>query len=111
MFHQNSFYDSRAHFGYLALGWKPVERVHLHLGYNLTSEDGTALVLNPASPPGSLRYNLHQPTARLAIALRQGLQWKSEWGYHGYNEKGAAGPVTGRDFRGNVVSSSIRYAF
>jgi len=111
LFHQNSFYDSRSHFGHFALEWSPVKRVTADVGYDLTRESGNTLFLNPLSPPGSLRYDFHQPSALLAVELHRNWRWRAQWGYHGYNERGTPGPVTRRDFRGNVVTTALRYAF
>src|SRR5207253_6572088 len=45
-------------------------------GYTITSADGDTALLNPLASIASLRYNLHQPAAALAIDLRQGLTWR-----------------------------------
>jgi len=109
--HQNSFYDSASHFGHLALGWTPVKRVAADVGYDFTGEGGNALFLNALAPRGSLPSSFHQPTALLAIELHKNWTWKARWGYHGYKERGAPGPVRARDFRGHVVTTSLLYAF
>ena len=36
---------------------------------------------------------------------------RGDWNYYGYNEKGDSGPTLPRDFRGNVFTTGIKYAF
>ena len=49
------------------------------------------------------------------MELYKGLRWRAQWNYYGYNEKESLLPVvdfTGpRDFRGNMVTLALRYAF
>ncbi len=111
---QNSVYTNKAHYGYVDLMWKPIKRVTTHLGYAITSATGSTLILNPNTPPGSLAFNYHRPYGGFAVELAKGLTWKANWTYYGYNEKEQLVPVdaTGpRDFRGNMVTLALRYAF
>ena len=81
------------------------------LGYTITSADGDTALLNPLASIASLRYNLHQPAAALAIDLRQGLTWKASWNYHDYNEKSDSGPTLPRDFHAHLATVALRYSF
>lgn len=109
---QISLYDQDTHFGYFNLMWRPVKRIRTSFGYNLVSTSGETLILTPNAPSGPLRFNYHKPYAGIDFDLTQGFTFRSNWGYYGYNEKAAADPTTAaRDFRGNLVTLSIRYAF
>lgn len=109
---QLSTYDSSTNYAYANVFWKPAPRVTAYAGYNINSVNGRTLILNPNAPPGPLQFNYHQPSASLAVDLAKGLTWKTGWGYYGYNEKGPQDPFIGlRDFRGNLVSLALRYAF
>lgn len=107
-----SFYNHDTHFGYFDAKWKPWKRLTTRLGYMITSTAGETLILAPTAPPGPLRYNYHKPYAGIDLDLSKGVTFHSTWGYYGYNEKAFPGVTTSaRDFRGNIVSLSMRYAF
>ncbi len=109
-----STYTSKIHFGYFNLMWRPMRRLGAHVGYALTSTTGTALLINPNAPPGTLDYNWHKPYAGIDFHIAKGLTWKTDWGYYGYNEKESTVPIdlfAPRDFRGNMVTLALRYAF
>src|SRR5713101_5819050 len=89
-------------------------RVTANLGYAITSNTGSTLILNPNTPPGSLSFNYHRPYGGLAVDLAKGLTWKANWAFYSYNEREQLVPLdpTGpRDFRGNMVTLALRYAF
>ncbi len=114
LFGDTSIYKNRAHYGYFNLTLKPIRRLTTNLGYAITSTAGSTLIINPNAPVGPLAYNYHRPYAGFLLDLYKGLSWKGSWAYYGYNEKEQAVPVdiTGpRDFRGNMVTIAIRYAF
>jgi len=92
--------------------WKPVRRVQARLGYALVSTSGETLIILVNAPAGPLRYNYHKPYAAVDLDLTKGFTFRTNWGYYGYNEKSAPDPFSAaRDFRGNVVTLSIRYGF
>jgi hypothetical protein len=107
-----SIYENKLHYGYFGTMWRPVKRVTSRFGYTLSSTSGDTLILSPVAPPGTLSYNYHQPYIGLDVDLTHGVTGKAYWGYYGYNEKTPAGTFTpARDFRGNLVTLSMRYAF
>ena len=111
---QLSFYNSTDHYGYFNTMWKPFKRLTTNIGYAITSATGNALILTPNAPPGPLQYNYHKPYAGFALRIYRGLSWKADWNYYGYNEKETLVPVDfagPRDFRGNLVTLAVRYAF
>ncbi|HTD22998.1 MAG TPA: hypothetical protein VK738_10115 [Terriglobales bacterium] len=111
LFQTVSFYDSRTHFGRVAMMWKPWPRLTTHLGASLTSTGGDTLFLNPLTPTGSLRSLYLQPSADLDLQLKKGLDWKVSWGYYDYNEHSDPGPTLSRDFHAHVGTISLRYSF
>nr|MDP9263160.1 hypothetical protein [Acidobacteriota bacterium] len=106
-----SVYDQKIHFVSASLMWKPVRRVTTELGYAGTFANGNTLLLNPIAPLGPLAYNYHLPTAGVRVELAPRWWLSGDWNYHGYNEKGGSGPTLPRDFRGNVFTTGVRYAF
>jgi hypothetical protein len=109
---QISVYDHNTHYGYFNLMWQPWRRVKTNLGYSVVSTTGETLILTPNTPPGPLQFNYHRPYAGVDLDLTGGFTFRTGWGYYGYNEKAAPDPTTSaRDFRGNLVNISLRYAF
>lgn len=109
-----SAYTSKAHYGYFDVMWKPVHRLTTHLGYNVTIATGSALFLNPNAPTGPLDSNYHRPYAGFDYAFAKSWTGKAYWGYYGYHEDPSLVPqdlVAPRNFRGNLVTLSMRYAF
>jgi hypothetical protein len=109
-----SIYTNKSHYGYFDMMWKPVRRLTTHLGYNITSTSGSALFLNPNAPPGPLNSIYHRPYGGFDYALAKGWTGKAYWGYYGYQEDASSVPqdrFAPRNFRGNLVTLSVRYAF
>jgi hypothetical protein len=109
-----SVYTNKSHYGYFDVMWKPIHRLTTHLGYNVTSTTGSALFLNPNAPTGPLDSNYHRPYGGFDYAFTKGLTGKAYWGYYGYHEDPSLVPqdlTAPRNFRGNLVTLSMRYAF
>lgn len=106
-----SVYGQTVHFLSANLMWKPVKRVTTELGYTGTFASGDTLILNPLAPLGPLTYHYHLPTAGVRVELAPRWSLSGGWNYYGYNEKGDSGPTLPRDFRGNVFTTGVKYAF
>ncbi len=109
-----SIYTNKSHYGYFDVMWKPVRRLTTHLGYNITSTTGSALFLNPNAPSGPLNSNYHRPYGGFDYAFAKGWTGKAYWGYYGYHEDPSAVAqdlFAPRNFRGNLITLSMRYAF
>ena len=109
-----SVYTNKSHYGYFDVMWKPIHRLTTHLGYNITSTTGSALFLNPNAPTGPLDSNYHRPYGGFDYAIAKGWTGKAYWGYYGYHEDPSLVPqdlAAPRNFRGNLVTLSMRYAF
>jgi len=109
-----SVYTNKSNYGYVDLMWKPVHRLTTHLGFNITSTTGSALFLNPNAPSGPLNSNYYRPFGGFDYAIAKGWTGKAYWGYYGYHEDPssvAQDLFAPRNFRGNLVTLSMRYAF
>jgi hypothetical protein len=107
-----SLYNNKVNFGYTNFMFKPVKRVTVNVGYNLTSTSGSTLILGPTpNTLGPLGLNYHKPTAGVDVELARGFTWRTAWGYYGYNEKSDPSPLLARDFHNNSATLSLRYAF
>ena len=106
-----SVYDQKTHFVSATLMWRPVRRVTTEMGYTGTFASGDTLLLNPIAPLGPLNYHYHLPAAGVRVELAPRWSLRGDWNYHGYNERGDPGPTLSRDFRGNVFTTGVKYAF
>ncbi|MDT8067851.1 MAG: hypothetical protein ROO76_06750 [Terriglobia bacterium] len=107
-------YKERINTGYFNLMFKPVKRVALSVGYDISSNSGsdgflradtlaplllqqsrvqaggstTAFVpYNPNVPQGPLAISFHKPSAGASIEVAKGVFLKGDYAYYGYNEK------------------------
>lgn len=107
-----SLYTNNINFGYTNFIFRPIPRVTVNVGYNLTSTSGSTSILGPIlNTLGPLGLNYHKPTAGVDVELARGFTWRTAWGYYGYNEKSDPGPLLPRDFHSNSATLSLRYAF
>jgi hypothetical protein len=109
-----SIYTNKSHYGYFDVMWKPIRRLTTHFGYNITSTTGSALFLNPNAPSGPLDSNDHRPYGGFDYVFAKSWTGKAYWGYYGYHENPSPVAVdlfAPRNFRGNLVTLSMRYAF
>jgi hypothetical protein len=154
-------YKNMTNTGMANLMIKPVKRVTLMAGFDLTSDAGAnewlrgdtlaafnvpvnyyggvvravgvtpALTVvgyqpgpNPFQPLGTLGVNWWQPSGSVQVDLYKGLAFIGALNYYDYNEKSGPGGSAGfngttsqwygavpRDFRANVTTLSLRYAF
>jgi hypothetical protein len=105
-----SLYAEKAHFGSGSVFVRPMRKLTATLGYTVTSSDGNTLILDPDAPSGPLTYRYHVPVAGIAYEVSKGFTFKTNWNYYDYKEYSDVGPTLPRNFRGNVVTVSIRYA-
>jgi hypothetical protein len=104
-----SLYTSLTHYGSGSVFFRPIPRITAWLGYSLTSAAGDTFTINSLSPTGPLNYRYHLPFAAFNVNIVKGLVFKSSWNYYDYHEYSDAGPTLPRNFRGNVVTLSLRY--
>jgi hypothetical protein len=111
---QLSTYTNKSHYGSFDAMWKPWSRVTTRLGANLTGTSGSAILLNPNAAPASLDSKYLRPYGGLDYAIAKNWTGKAYWGYYGYHEDPttlAQDVFAPRNFRGNLVTLSVRYAF
>lgn len=112
---QLSTYTSKSHYGYFDASWTPVKRITARVGANLTGNSGSALLINPNAVSGSLDSKWIHPFGGLDYKFSKEWTGKAYWDYYGYHEDPTVGAVQDilvpRNFRGNLFTLSVRYAF
>jgi hypothetical protein len=114
-----SDYTSNVHNGFLDFQWTPVKRLTFDLGGNISAAYGTELNLNPESPiptqpSGALNSVWYEPYGSISYRFTKSWMGKALWNYYGYHEdsNGSYQDIYNpRNFRGNTVTLSLRYAF
>jgi len=116
---ENSPYSSKVNTGFLDFSWNPIRRLTLHGGASMTGVSGSQLNLTPENPiptnvDGSLNSTWYQPYGGFDYHIAQHWTGKALWSYYSYHEDSTAafqdifGP---RNFHGNLITLSLRYAF
>jgi hypothetical protein len=111
---QLSTYTNKSNFGYFDASWSPFRRLTARLGANLTGTSGTVLIISPNAPSGPLDSTYYQPFGGIDYRIAKGWTGRAYWGYYGYHEdpdnvfQDIFAP---RNFRANLVTLSLRYAF
>jgi hypothetical protein len=116
---QSSPYTSSVNTGFLDLVWMPVNRLSLEVGANLSGVTGSDLNLNPLStmalaPAGPLNSNWYQPYGVVSYDFAKQWTGRARWDYYGYHEDSNGSYqdlYAPRNFRGNVITLSVRFAF
>jgi hypothetical protein len=111
---QLSVYTNKSNYGAFDLMWKPVHHLTTHLGGSFTGTSGSALFLNPNQEPGPLNSLWLSPMGGVDYAFSKNWTGRAYWNYYGYHEDFTAVPqdmFAPRNFRGNTVTLSARYAF
>ena len=110
-----SVYTNTSHYGYFDASWTPVKRFTARLGANLTGNSGTALLINPNAVSGPLDSKWLHPFGGFDWHFTKEWTGKAYWDYYGYHEDPSVGEVQDilapRNFRGNLVTLSVKYAF
>lgn len=106
-----SLYAQKSNVGSGSVFVRPVRKLTGTLGYTVTSSDGSTFILDASEPTGPLTFQYHLPMAGMAYEVSKGFTFKTNWNYYDYKEYSDGGPTLPRNFRGNVVTLSIRYAF
>ena len=109
-------YESRDHYLYADVMWKPYKRVTALVGYLGSIVRGDTTFLNPLTPTGTLDFNYLKPYAAITIDIWKGVSYKTAWNYYGYGYRGVANPtglaaLPSQTFDGSNVTFSLKYAF
>ena len=111
---QLSTYTNHSHYGNLDVTWAPIRRLTAHLGGNFAGTSGSAILLDPNAVPGPLNSKYFRPYGGLDYRVARSWTGKAYWGYYDYHEDLTAltqDMFAPRNFRGNTVTLSVRYAF
>ena len=117
---QLSTYKNNSSVGFLDLSYSPLRRLTVHAGANLTGTSGSELRLDPQaliprSITGPLNSKWLHPYGGVDYHFTKSWTGKAYWDYYGYHEDPTPGAVQDiyapRNFRANLVTLSLRYAF
>jgi hypothetical protein len=117
---QLSTYTNKSHYGFFDITVTPIRRVTARLGANLTGTSGNELRLDPqalipSAVSGPLNSKYLHPYGGVDYRIAKSWTGKAYWDFYGYHEDPTGGAVQDlfapRNFRGNLVTLSVRYAF
>jgi hypothetical protein len=117
---QLSTYTNNSSYGYFDFTFTLVRRVSARFGANLTGTSGSQLRLDPQAlipnqVTGPLNSLWFHPFGGLDYKFAKSWTARAYWDYYGYHEDPTPGAVEDlfvpRNFRGNLVTLSLRYAF
>jgi hypothetical protein len=116
---QFSPYRSAINTGFLDVLWTPVNGLSLEVGANLSGVSGSELNLNPLSPiatapGGPLNSDWYQPYGSVAYHFAKHWTGRARWDYYGYHEDSNGSYqdlYAPRNFRGNLITLSMRFGF
>ena len=117
---QLSTYTNKSSYGYFDFTFTPLRRISARLGANLTGTTGSQLRLDPQAlipnqVTGPLNSLWLHPFGGVDYQFAEHWTGRAYWDYYGYHEDPTVGAVQDifalRNFRGNLVTLSMRYAF
>jgi len=106
----NGYYDAPDTFVAAAVNYAPSKMFRFNGGVRVNDVNGSAEMLNPLMVSGALQSKIVSPFADAQINIAPQWSWHGNWIHHGYSEQGGPGPAA-RDFHGDVVTLSVKYAF
>jgi hypothetical protein len=116
---QFSPYTSKINTGFLDVLWSPIHRLTIEVGANLSGVSGNELYFNTLSPiatapTGPLNSDWYQPYGSVAYHFAKHWTGRARWDYYGYHEDSNGSYqdlYAPRNFRGNLITLSVRFAF
>jgi hypothetical protein len=116
---QASPYSNKVSTGFIDFSWTPIKPLTLRGGANLSWVSGSELNLTPENPiatsvPGPLNSNWYQPFGGFDYRFARRWTGRATWEYYGYHENASTAfqdLLARRNFQGNLVLLSLRYAF
>jgi hypothetical protein len=112
---QLSVYNNQSSYGHFDLRVAPMRRMTIKAGANITYTNGSIALLNPIGVPGPLNSRWYQPYAGIDYSFTKNWMGRAYWGFHDYSEDLTAGApqdvLFPRNFRANLETISIKYAF
>jgi hypothetical protein len=122
---QLSTYTNNSNYGFFDVSYRPMHKLTVRLGANLTGTSGSDLRLDPQAlipnqVTGPLNSKWLHPYGGFEYRFSKEWTGTAFWDYYGYHEDPTFG-TTGaeavqdiyapRNFRGNLYTLSVRYAF
>ncbi|MGB8799890.1 MAG: hypothetical protein WCC97_04315 [Candidatus Acidiferrales bacterium] len=112
-------YSNNVNTGFIDFSWTPIKQLTLRGGANLSWVSGTELNLTPQNPiatsvPGPLNSAWYQPFGGFDYRFARRWTGRASWQYYGYHENPSTAyqdALARRNFQGNLVLLSLRYAF
>jgi hypothetical protein len=112
-------YSSKVNTGFLDFSWNPIHRLTIHGGANLSGVTSSQLNLTPENPiptnvASSSNSNWYEPYGGFDDRFSNHWTGKAFWDYYSYHEDPTADyqdVYASRNFHGNLVTLSVRYAF
>ena len=116
---QASPYSSKVSTTFIDFSWTPIKPLTLRGGANLFWVSGSELNLTPQNPiatsvPGPLNSAWYQPFGGFDFRFARRWTGRANWEYYGYHENASTAyqdALARRNFQGNLVVLSVRYAF
>ena len=116
---QASPYSSKVSTTFIDFSWTPIKPLTLRGGANLFWVSGSELNLTPQNPiatsvPGPLNSAWYQPFGGFDFRFAKRWTGRANWEYYGYHENASTAyqdALARRNFQGNLVVLSVRYAF
>jgi hypothetical protein len=116
---ETSRYSSRVNNGFVDLLWRPLQRLSMEVGANLSEVSGDELNVNPLSPialapAGPLNSTWYQPYASVSYQFSRHWTGRARWDYYGYGEDSNGSfqdLFAPRNFHSNLITLSVRFAF
>jgi len=105
------YYNAPTQYGSVGFTWNPIKRLHTRGGYRISSVSGSSDLINIRQVDGSLQSSFQSPYAAVDFDLMPNWTWKAEYTHYGYGEGSPVGPTSQRNFRGNVTTIAVQYAF
>ena len=110
-YQSNGYYDQPTQYGSFGIVSSPSNRFHLNAGYRISAVNGSTDPMNVRQVNGSLQSYFQSPYGGLSWDLEPQWTWNAEYNFYGYGEGLPVGPTLPRNFHGNIVTLSVRYAF
>jgi hypothetical protein len=116
---QASPYSNKVNTAFIDFSWTPFKPLTLRGGANLSWVSGSELNLTPQNPiattvPGPLNSDWYQPFGGFDVRFARRWTGRASWEYYGYHENASTAfqdAFARRNFQGNLVVLSLRYAF
>ncbi|MGB0036861.1 MAG: hypothetical protein WBP79_15435 [Candidatus Acidiferrales bacterium] len=109
-----SVYSNQSTYGHFDLRFAPIRHLTAKAGANITYTNGTIALLSPIGVPGPLNSRWYQPYAGVDYSFTKNWMGRAYWGFYDYSEDLTSSPqdvLFPRNFRGNLETISVRYAF